>query len=83
MVNTLDYRIVGRRCAEFRREVLEVTLTELCNKTGQNIKNVSAFEHGRANNLKYLFFYLTLCDEEQKRQFAKYVFGGVENGCEN
>lgn len=79
----MDYRIVGKRCSEFRKDVLQVTLTELCNKTGQNIKNISAFEHGRSSNLKYLFDYLQVCNEEQQRLFAKYVFGGVENGCEN
>lgn len=71
---------VGERCALFRKEVLNISLSGLCRATGQNVKNISAFEHGRSSNLKYLFDYLQVCNEEQQKQFAHYVFGGVDNG---
>ena len=71
---------VGERCALFRKEVLNISLSGLCRATGQNVKNISAFEHGRSSNLKYLFAYFQVCNEEQQKLFAHYIFGGVDNG---
>ena len=65
---------VGKYCKEYRKNVLKISLTDFCNIQGLNIKNVSAFEHGRANNIKYLYNYYAISDEVNKRKFALGLF---------
>ena len=65
---------VGTFCKEFRNNVLNKTLNEVCENTDIKIKTLSAFENGRANNIKYLFLYYDNCIEEQKTLFALGVF---------
>lgn len=65
---------IGKFCRKFRVEVLNLSLTEFARLTGENLKNVHAFEKGRANNIKYLYLYYDLADEEQKREFAIRLF---------
>ena len=65
---------VGIFCKQFRENHLDITLTEFCKVTDQNIKNVSAFESGRANNIKYLYYYYQMASEEKRKLFAKYIF---------
>ena len=43
---------IGKFCSNFRKEVLELTLTEFSKITGENLKSIHAFEKGRANNIK-------------------------------
>lgn len=70
----------GIKCALFRKNVLKITQKALCEKTGANSKNVSAFENGRANNIAYLGFYLECCStEHERKQLTDYVFGGATN----
>lgn len=77
----MDYKKVGEQCAEFRENVIQLNLSEFCRAVNANVKSVWAFEHGKANNLKYLFFYLQFCkDDTMQKQFARQVFGGVKNG---
>ena len=66
--------VIGRFCEQFRKEVLNLSLTEFARLTGENLKNVHAFEKGRANNIKYLYLYYDLADEEQKKEFAIRLF---------
>jgi len=67
----------GERCARFRNDVLKVTQTDFCRNTGTNIKNISAFENGRANNIRYLFYYYNMCKTQiEQQQFTNYVFRG-------
>lgn len=65
---------VGAFCKDFRINYLEMSLTEFCNISDLNIKNVSAFEHGRANNIQYLFRYYRLCNDSLKKRFASELF---------
>lgn len=65
---------VGTFCKEFRNNILNKTLNEVCENTDIKIKTLSAFENGRANNIKYLFLYYENCNEEQKKLFALGVF---------
>lgn len=65
---------VGAFCRDFRIKHLDMSLTEFCNITDLNIKNVSAFEHGRANNIKYLFKYYHICNDSLKKRFASELF---------
>lgn len=66
---------VGNFCKDFRTTVLNKTLNEICEDTDIKLKTLSAFENGRANNIKYLFLYYHSCTtDEQKKQFVKGVF---------
>ena len=65
---------IGRFCEQFRKEVLNLSLTEFARLAGENLKNVHAFEKGRANNIKYLYLYHDLADAEQKNEFAIRLF---------
>lgn len=58
---------VGKWCKVFRTMVLHVSLTDFCNQNNVNIKNVSAFENGRANNIKYVFLYYNSCTSDEMR----------------
>lgn len=72
---------VGKWCKAFRTIVLNISLTEFCNKHDMNIKNVSAFENGRANNIKYVFLYYNSCTNDEMRiRFMTGFFslGGVK-----
>lgn len=47
---------IGCICAKHRL-LKDLTLKELAELSGINQKSLSAFEKGRANNLKYIFCY--------------------------
>lgn len=65
---------VGIFCKNFRMNTLNKTLNEICENTDIQSKTLSAFENGRANNIKYLFLYYHACNDEQKQQFIGGVF---------
>lgn len=65
---------IGLFCRDFRITKLQLKLVDFCNITDSNIKNVSAFEHGRANNISYLMLYYDVANETQKEEFLKGVF---------
>lgn len=49
-------------CRLFRERVLQMTLQEMSNKTGANLKTISAFENGRSNNIQHLKLYVACCN---------------------
>ncbi len=53
---------IGLYCKEFRKQILKLSLKEFSEITGINNKNISSFENGRANNIRYLFLYYEMCD---------------------
>lgn len=61
-------------CRDFRIKTLNIKLVDFCEITNTNIKNVSAFENGRANNILYLTLYYDVANETQKEEFLKGVF---------
>ena len=65
---------IGLFCRDFRIKILQLKLVDFCKITDSNIKNVSAFEHGRANNISYLTLYYDVANETQKEEFLKEVF---------
>lgn len=65
---------VGLYCREFRMNSLNISLTDFSDKNNVNLKSVNAFEYGRANNIKYLFYYYNIATEEQKNEFAINLF---------
>lgn len=65
---------IGLFCRDFRIKTLQLKLVDFCEITNTNIKNVSAFEHGRANNISYLTLYYDVAHGKQKDIFLKGVF---------
>lgn len=65
---------VGEYCKDFRINKMKITLTNFSNLSKLNIKNISAFEHGKANSIEYLYYYYILSDEELKKDFSKGLF---------
>lgn len=65
---------IGLFCRDFRITKLQLKLVDFCELTDSNIKNVSAFENGRANNIMYLFLYYDVANEQLKDEFIKGVF---------
>lgn len=65
---------IGLFCRNFRITKLQLKLVDFCELTDSNIKNVSAFENGRANNIMYLFLYYEVANEQLKEEFLKGVF---------
>lgn len=65
---------IGSFCRDFRIKTLQLKLVDFCELTDSNIKNVSAFENGRANNIMYLFLYYDVASEQLKDEFIKGVF---------
>lgn len=58
---------VGNYCKNFRVEILKISQTDFCNELNVNVKSVSAFEGGRANNIKYLYYYYEMCLSDKMR----------------
>lgn len=50
--------------AEYRKYIMRMTLDEMVQGTGSTLSRISAFEHGRSNNLANLFLYLDKCTPE-------------------
>lgn len=79
--NKKDYLIkIGSYCRKFRKYELEMTLEEVAN--GDNIKTLSAFEHGRSSNMFHIMKYLYACkDNGYKMGFIQGlndIMGGSE-----
>ena len=55
-------------CKQFRKEVLNLTLQEMEDKTGIPLKTISSFENGNSTNIKHLNLYYKLCDSKIKRE---------------
>ena len=65
---------VGNYCKEFRINDLKLSLKDFSNMTDLNNKNVNAFEHGRANNIQYLYYYYKIANDSMKNKFSKGLF---------
>ena len=65
---------VGKYCMEFRINDLKLSLKDFSEITELNNRNVNAFEHGRANNIQYLFYYYRLCNDSLRNKFSKGLF---------
>ena len=55
-------------CKKFRKEVLNLTLHEMGDKTGIPLKTISSFENGNSTNINHLNLYYKLCDSKEKRE---------------
>lgn len=70
-----DINKIAQICKDIRINTLKMGLTEFSKENNENIKNIWAFENGKANNIKYLFLYYNMCEDEQvRRDFAQKLF---------
>ena len=44
---------ISEACKHFRIHVLKLTLAELSEKSGTNLKTISSFENGNSNNFNH------------------------------
>ena len=58
-------------CRKYRKEVMKLTLNEMSEMTGVNLKTLSAFETGRSKNLSLIIDYVKICGDENKQEFMK------------
>lgn len=65
---------IGLVCREIRIEK-NYTLKELGDKTGVNLKTLSAFEHGRSSNMNILMHYLDLVTDEEQNAIMREIMG--------
>lgn len=62
-------------CKVLRSEICNITLQEMADIYGLNLKSLSAWENGRSNKADYIFYYYDLCNNEETRNiFLKVVF---------
>ncbi len=64
---------IARYCKEFRLEILSLTLRELCELSGTNLKTLSAFENGRSSNLGHVITYVEVGNDEQQTIFSNKI----------
>jgi hypothetical protein len=74
-MDAINQYSIGQRCAEFRKTVMGLTLREFQYLTDENYKTLSAFEHGRSSNLRFIWVYYDQCEEYEKPKFVSYLFG--------
>ena len=58
---------VQQFCKDFRTTFLKLTLEDVHNKFGINVKTLSAFENGRSTNINHLNTYYLLCENVEQR----------------
>lgn len=56
-------------CKNFRTQVLNKTLLEICLGTETKLTTLSAFENGNSNNIKHLQIYIDNCNDQQYELF--------------
>ena len=50
--------VIGKYCRKFRITELECSLKDI--EGNENIKALSAFEHGKSSNINHLFYFLLI-----------------------
>lgn len=63
-----NFMTINGICRLFREQVLQITLQEMSNKTGVNLKTISAFENGRSKNIEHLQLYIKCCSDSVEEQ---------------
>lgn len=75
--DTIRY-IIGSETRRARIKHLNMTLKELSNKTGINLKTLSGFEHGRSSNFYIFYVYYSLLNDDSKIEVLKRILERVE-----
>lgn len=65
---------IGKLCKQYRLKYIKMTLKDFANFYNDSDKNIWAFENGKANNLKYLFYYYKMLDDSKRISFSKELF---------
>lgn len=73
---------ISEFCKGFRRQILNLTLQEMEEKTGVKFSTLSAFENGRSKNLSHVLKYVEVADEDQKAFFIS-GFNRILRGAPN
>lgn len=63
---------IGLYCKNVRLNQ-NASLKDLAILNNDNLKNIWAFENGKANNIKYIFYYFKLLDSDSEQK--EYVRG--------
>lgn len=72
-----DSLLIGKYCRKFRINELELTLKEL--EGDENIKALSAFEHGKSSNVNHLLKYVKKCiNKDQQIKFLEGLIKTLE-----
>lgn len=71
--------IIGKESRHLRIHHLELTLKELSELTGLNLKTLSGFEHGRSTNLYIFYLYYALTDVDGRIQYLKNILERIES----
>lgn len=57
----MDYiEELGQYSQDFRKRKLKLNQKDFCSLVGETQMNISAFEKGRANNIKYIRYYVKI-----------------------
>lgn len=65
---------IGQLCKAYRLKHIKMSLKDFALFYNDSDKNIWAFENGKANNLKYLFYYYKLLDDSKRISFSKELF---------
>lgn len=63
---------IGKYCKGIRLNQ-NITLKDFAILNNDNLKNIWAFENGKANNIKYIFYYLNILDSDSEQK--EYIRG--------
>ena len=73
----MDIKKIGAICKDYRINVLNLSLTNFAKLNNENLQNIHAFEHGRANNIKYLYMYMKQSNMHQLETLFNRLFYDV------
>lgn len=82
VVNKTDNEItkdIGRFCKQYRKDYLNITMSDFAETRGLNLPSVSAFESGRSSNIKFMYHYYLQSSDIQKKVFKNEIFNIVES----
>lgn len=65
---------IGKLCKQYRLKYVKMSLKDFADFYNDSDKNIWAFENGKANNLKYLFYYYKMLDDSKKMLFSRELF---------
>ena len=73
----MDIKKLGKVCKDYRINILKLSLTNFAKLNNENLQNIHAFEQGRANNIKYIYFYMFSSDNQQLEILINNLFYDV------
>lgn len=71
-------KIIGDESRKARLTGLEMTLKELSDQTGINLKTLSGFENARSSNFYIFYIYYILLDDDNRIKMLKNILERIE-----